>query len=86
MTANSGTLNRHQCLPVGMQQTTLEVDGMACGGCEENVTDALEALSGVSSVSADHEQDQVRVEHDESTVDVEAIADAIESAGYDVTA
>ena len=69
-----------------MEQTTLEVDGMACGGCEENVTEALEALSGVSSVAASHENDEVRVEHDEGTVDVEALAEAIESAGYDVSA
>ncbi|MHC3438008.1 heavy-metal-associated domain-containing protein [Natrialbaceae archaeon A-gly3] len=69
-----------------MEETALEVDGMACGGCEENVKDALEALAGVSSVSADHEQDRVRVEHDASTVDVDAIADAIESAGYNVSA
>lgn len=68
----------------GMEEMTLEVEGMACGGCEENVTDALEAVAGVSSVSANHERDRVRVEHDESTADVGAIADAIESAGYDV--
>ncbi len=68
-----------------MEETTLEVEGMACGGCEENVTDALETLAGVSSVSADHERDRVRVEHDESRADVGTIAEAIESAGYDVT-
>ncbi len=57
---------------------------MACGGCGQNVRDALEALSGISSATADHERDEVRVEHDPSTVDGAAIGDAIEDARYDV--
>lgn len=65
-------------------QTTLRVDGMACDGCERTVTDALEALEGISSATADHESDRVRVEHDPSTVDESAIGDAIEDAGYEV--
>lgn len=67
-----------------MDQTTLHVDGMSCDGCEQNVTDALEALDGISSVTANHETDQVRVEHDPSVVDETAIGDAIENAGYEV--
>ncbi|AFZ73996.1 heavy-metal-associated domain-containing protein [Natronobacterium gregoryi] len=66
-----------------MEQTTLEVDGMACDGCEESVVDALEALSGVSSVTADHESGEVRVEHDEETVDEGTISGTIEDAGYE---
>jgi len=68
-----------------MEQTTFEVAGMACDGCEENVTDALEALEGVSSVTANHEADEVRVEHDAATIDEAAIADAIDDAGYEAT-
>lgn len=66
-----------------MEQTTLEVTGMSCEGCETNVTEALEALEGVSSVRASHEADEVRVEHDETTVDRETIATTIEDAGYE---
>ncbi|WP_265112329.1 heavy-metal-associated domain-containing protein [Halosolutus halophilus] len=69
-----------------MDQTTLDVTGMACDGCEQNVTEALEALEGISSVTANHEADQVRVEHDEEAVDEETIATTIEDAGYEVTA
>ncbi|MFC4542269.1 heavy-metal-associated domain-containing protein [Halosolutus amylolyticus] len=69
-----------------MEQTTLDVTGMACDGCEQNVTDALEALEGISSVTANHEADQVRVEHDETAVDEETIATTIEDAGYEVSA
>ncbi|WP_255190654.1 heavy-metal-associated domain-containing protein [Natronobeatus ordinarius] len=69
-----------------MEQTTLEVSGMACGGCESTVRDALEALEGVSSATANHEAGEVRVEHDRSIVDETSIADVIEDAGYEVAA
>ena len=65
-----------------MERTTLDVTGMSCGGCEENVTDALEALEGVSSATANHEADEVRVEHDEGTT-VDGIRSVIEDAGYE---
>lgn len=68
-----------------MEQTTLEVTGMACTGCEQNVTEALEALEGVSSVTANHEAEQVRVEHDEAA-NVGSIRSTIEDAGYEVGA
>ena len=61
----------------------IEVDGMSCGGCEENVTDALTALPGVESASADHEAGTATVEGD---VDVDAAVEAIGEAGYDATA
>ncbi|WP_247001628.1 heavy-metal-associated domain-containing protein [Halosolutus gelatinilyticus] len=67
-----------------MEQTTLEVAGMACDGCERNVTETLETLAGISSATANHEADEVRVEHDES-IDVGTIESAIEDAGYEVT-
>ncbi|WP_049924686.1 heavy-metal-associated domain-containing protein [Halopiger djelfimassiliensis] len=66
-----------------MERTTFEVTGMSCGGCETNVIEAVEALEGVSSVTADHDADEVRVEHDETAVDDGAIVDAIENAGYE---
>ncbi len=68
-----------------MEQTTLEVSGLACDGCEATVRDALEALEGVSSATANHEAGQVRVEHDPSTVDEASIADVISGAGYGVS-
>lgn len=67
-----------------MERTTLEVTGMSCDGCEANVTDAIEGLDGVASATADHEADEVHVEHDGTTVDETALGDAIESAGYEV--
>ncbi|MCU4743532.1 cation transporter [Halobacteria archaeon AArc-m2/3/4] len=67
-----------------MEETTLEVDGMSCGGCEKNVRTALEALEGVSSATADHTASEVRVTHDETLVDRQTLSGTIEDAGYEV--
>lgn len=62
---------------------TIDVDGMACDGCEETVTDALAAIDGVESASANHETGTATVEGD---VDVDALVDAVVEAGYDAEA
>lgn len=67
-----------------MTQTTLAVDGMSCGGCEQNVVDALAELDGVDSSDADHESGEVVVEHDPSVADEGTIGETIEDAGYEV--
>ncbi|WP_227356925.1 heavy-metal-associated domain-containing protein [Haladaptatus salinisoli] len=59
--------------------TTISVDGMSCGGCEENVVDALEGVSGVSEASADHEAGTATVEGD---ANADELAAAVEDAGY----
>jgi len=66
-----------------MERRTVSVSGMACGGCEDTVENALQALSGVNRVEADHESDSVDVVTDES-VDDDAIRTAVEDAGYEV--
>ncbi|MWV65676.1 heavy metal transporter [Halorubrum sp. JWXQ-INN 858] len=62
---------------------TIEVDGMACDGCEANVIDALSAVPGVESADADHERGIATADGD---VDVDALVAAIEEAGYGATA
>lgn len=65
-----------------MEQYELTVDGMACAGCEETVTAAVEGVSGVHRVAADHETGEVTVTADGDTkADVEQ---AIYDAGYEV--
>ena len=78
---NLNTLGR---IPFPMRQTTIRVTGMSCGGCERNVTSALESLEGVSSATASHADDRVRVEHDDGLVDETALGNTIEDAGYEV--
>jgi len=68
-----------------MERETISITGMSCNGCEQNVTNALQAIDGVTRVDADHEADSVEVvaEDDVSDDDLHA---AIEQAGYDVAA
>ncbi|MCO8246379.1 MULTISPECIES: heavy metal-associated domain-containing protein [unclassified Haladaptatus] len=62
---------------------TIDVDGMSCGGCEQNVVEALEDVSGVSDANADHEAGTATVEGDANTDDLVA---AVQDAGYDASA
>lgn len=66
-----------------MARTTLTVEGMACGGCETNVEEAVGALAGAESVEADNESDTVEIEGDVNDDDART---AIEDAGYTVAA
>ncbi|SNZ06964.1 copper chaperone [Natronoarchaeum philippinense] len=69
-----------------MTQRTIEVDGMACGGCEETVTEALTELDGVESADADHEAGTVAVVYEDDETDTGELSGAIEDAGYEVVA
>ncbi|MFC7114358.1 heavy-metal-associated domain-containing protein [Natronoarchaeum sp. GCM10025703] len=66
-----------------MSRREFDVEGMSCGGCEENVSDALTDLDGVESVAADHEGNIVTVTLGGDVADDDLTA-AIESAGYEV--
>jgi copper chaperone CopZ len=59
--------------------TTITVEGMSCGHCEQTVEEALRGVSGVTDASADREADQASVEGD---ADVTVLVRAIEDAGY----
>lgn len=61
---------------------TIDVDGMSCGGCERNVVEALEDVSGVSEASANHEAGTATVEGDANG---ENLVAAIEDAGYEAS-
>lgn len=58
----------------------MTVTGMSCGGCEQNVEDAVSELDGVTAVEADHEADRVVIDGSVSTGDARA---AIKDAGYE---
>jgi copper chaperone len=60
--------------------TTLTVEGMSCGHCEQTVEEAIEAVDGVQSADADREAAQVTVDGDASR---ERLVAAVEDAGYD---
>ncbi len=59
--------------------TTLAVDGMSCGHCEQTVEDALRGVDGVADAIADRESGRVTVDGD---VGPAALVRAVETAGY----
>lgn len=61
--------------------TTLTVEGMSCGHCEQTVEEAIATLAGVQGVEADRDAEQVSVDGDVST---EQLVAAVTDAGYDV--
>ncbi|KFZ43506.1 copper chaperone [Anoxybacillus flavithermus] len=63
---------------------TLQVQGMTCGHCKAAVTNALQALDGVSRVEVHLQEGTVDVDYDEIKVSVEKLKEAIEEQGYDV--
>ena len=67
-----------------MEQLTLHVTGMTCGGCENAVRRAVSSIAGVSQVTASHKENRVMVEYDPSRADQRAIKNAIAAAGYNV--
>lgn len=66
-----------------MNEVTIRVEGMSCGGCVKNVTGVLQALAGVEAVQVSLEQATATVRHDPAKVPVEALRAAVEGAGFD---
>jgi copper chaperone len=69
-----------------MEQLTLTVTGMTCGGCENAVTRAVSMLEGVSDVAASHRDNRVTLTYDARKVNRTAIEKRIKDAGYVVLA
>lgn len=69
-----------------MTDATFRVPEMSCGHCKAAVEDELNKLSGVEFSNADFEKGTVEVRYDEDRVTTEELKDAIEEAGYSVTA
>jgi copper chaperone len=59
--------------------TTITVEGMTCGHCEQTVEEALRDVSGVTDATADRDAEQASVEGDTDTT---ALVQAVEDAGY----
>ncbi len=69
-----------------MKDATFKVPDMNCGHCKAAVEGELNKLSGVERSNADLDKGIVEVSYDESRVTTEELIDAIEDAGYAVTA
>lgn len=66
-----------------MAEVIIKVEGMSCGGCVSNVTGVLKALPGVDDVIVSLEQASATVVYDPAKLEVSALRQAVEDAGFD---
>ncbi len=66
-----------------MAKRVIKIGGMSCDHCKKSVTEALEALDGVSSVNIDLAAGTAAIDLDESACTDEDIRSAIEDIGFD---
>lgn len=67
-----------------MQQVTINIDGMTCGGCVKSVTNALNQVAGVNSVTVSLDDHNANIDFDDRQTDLNTLKQAIEDAGFDV--
>jgi copper chaperone len=65
-----------------MNDITLTITGMSCGGCVTSVQKILSELPGVHEVEVTLTPGQARVRYDPARVDPAALTRAIISAGF----
>ena len=66
-----------------MAKRVLRIGGMSCGHCQSAVTQALEALEGVTDVIVDLASGTAKADVDESRCGEERLRDVIEEIGFD---
>ena len=66
-----------------MEEVTIKVEGMSCGGCVRNVTGVLKGLADVEDAQVSLEQGSATVRFDPAQVSVDALRTAVEDAGFD---
>lgn len=59
--------------------TTITVEEMTCGHCEQTVEEALRDVSGVTDATVDRGAERATVDGD---ADVAELVEAVEAAGY----
>jgi copper ion binding protein len=64
--------------------STYTVTGMTCGHCVSSVTEEIAKLDGVTAVDVDLASGQVTIEST-TPLDDDAVADAVDEAGYAVS-
>ncbi len=70
----------------GLERRVIAVEGMRCGGCEQALVRALEALPGVAEARADHIAEEAEVRLDPALIDVERLRAAVAAAGFSTPA
>ena len=67
-----------------MSDRTFTISGMSCGGCVNSLTRVLKSVPGIEPLKIEVGKAQLRV--DDARVSSQAIRDAVERAGFEVTA
>jgi copper chaperone len=67
-----------------MATTVLNVPDISCAHCERTITGALTPVQGVRTVNVDIPGRQVRVDYDESVVDVNKMKEVLQEEDYPV--
>lgn len=67
-----------------MAQAVLNVPDISCEHCERTIREALAPIAGVRSVKVEIPAKQVRVEYDETTVDVDRMKTVLDEEDYPV--
>lgn len=65
-----------------MTEIVLNVSGMTCGHCAKTVERSVRSLPGVVAARVDFAKKELTAAVDGDQVDVDAIAGAVERAGY----
>ncbi|MFO7542582.1 MAG: heavy-metal-associated domain-containing protein [Thiobacillus sp.] len=69
-----------------MNEITLSVTGMTCGGCVSSVQKVLTALPGVQAADVSLNPGQARIVFDPARLDRAALVQAVVDAGFGVDA
>jgi Cu+-exporting ATPase len=69
---------------LSLQEITIPVDGMTCGGCAASVERALRKLPGVARVMVDLPKKQANIVYDPNQADLVEFQNAVQTAGYSI--
>ncbi len=67
-----------------MTKKTLQLETLTCPSCMAKIQGALKKTEGVKSHDVLFNSSRVKVEFDESVVDIDTIKNSIETIGYSV--
>jgi copper chaperone CopZ len=67
-----------------MQTELLKITGMTCGGCTNNVTQALKAVNGVEDVKVSLSAHEATVQFDDKLTTLDQLKSAVITAGYGI--
>ena len=65
-----------------IQNVKLNIEGMVCSGCEENINRSVNKLDGILGINTSHIKETSEIKFDKTKTSVIEIVDVIKSKGY----